>query len=120
MTLTRERDKLREEFTKSKADVEASFKELNEAKRKAYSSFNISSQNLDQRIVDNLGVLKRKLTELCSNLKLTSMKRKVSNETISLTEDEQESDVKASKSGRLVELSHISLLLRLNFNQRSF
>ena len=74
VTLTRDRDKLKEEFIKSKADVEISFKDLNDAKRKAYSSFNIQSENLDQRVVDNLGVFKKKLLELSSNLKLTSIK----------------------------------------------
>lgn len=104
VTLTRERDKLKEEFIKSKADVEISFKDLNDAKRKAYSSFNIQSENLDQRVVDNLGVFKKKLFELSSNLKLTSIKSKRPLPTTDLSLEQGDSDLPkvSSKPTRLV------------------
>lgn len=74
MVLTRERDKLKEDFSKSRSEVESSFKELNDAKRKAFTSFNGQSENIDVRINENLLFFRKKLNEAIQSFKLTSKK----------------------------------------------
>lgn len=96
VTLKRDREKLKDEFSKSRAEVESSFKELNEAKSKAFKSFNLQSQGIDMRINENLGFFRKKLNELVGVLKLTSLKPEYTYEVIEAENNKPEQQRKLS------------------------
>ncbi len=109
MLLTRERDKLKDDFSKSRSEVESSFRELNEAKLKAFRSFNGQSENIDIRINENLMFFRKKLNEAISCFKLTTKKPDYTYEVIDSELQKNENQLNKSDTAE-TNISEISTI----------